>query len=92
MDLLPEILEVIVLELKVEDVISLGSSCTDLARIVSQERIWRKILAKTELVDEDEVVMEDRVLEINTFLRTLANADAILSLLREMIYERHSAT
>ena len=92
MDLLPEILEEIVLELEVEDVISLGSSCTDLARIVSQERLWRIILAKTELVDEDEVVMEDRVLEINTFLRTLANADAILSLLREMIYERHSAT
>ena len=52
LDLCPELLEEIVTKLEsVEDVISLGSSCTDLARIVGQERIWRVLIAKTELVE-----------------------------------------
>ena len=39
-DLFPEILEEIVVKLEsVEDMISLGSSCTDLARIVGQELV-----------------------------------------------------
>ena len=40
MDLCPEVLEEVVLKLEeVEDVISLGSSSTDLARIVGQELV-----------------------------------------------------
>ena len=40
MDLFPDILEEVVLKVKsVEDVISLGSSCTDFARIVGQELV-----------------------------------------------------
>ena len=43
MDLFPEMLEEVVLKLEsVEDVISLGSSCTALARTVGQERLWRQ--------------------------------------------------
>ena len=93
----PEILEEIVLKLEsVEDVISLGSSCTDLARIVGQERLWRVILAKTQLVengeDEDGSVMEDRVRTITTFLSSVENSDDIFSLIHQTIYERYPAT
>ena len=52
LDLCLEILEEIVTKLEsVEDVISLGSSYTHLARIVGQERIWRVMIPKTELVE-----------------------------------------
>ena len=98
-DPFPEVLEEVVLKLEsVEDVISLGSSCTDLARIVGQERIWRDILAKTQLVedgedeDEDGSVMEDRVRTITTFLSSLENSDDIFSLIHQTIYERYPAT
>ena len=100
MDLFPEILEEIVLKLEsVEDVISLGSSCTSLARTVGQERLWRVILAKTDLVEyveyDDEYdghVREDRVRAISSFLSSLPNSAAMLSLLHETIYERYPAT
>ena len=92
MDLFPEILEEVVMKLEsVEDVISLGSSSTDLARIIGQERIWRGVLAKTRLV-EDGRVKEDRVRMITTFLSSIANSNAIFSLLHETIYERYPAT
>ena len=35
----------------VEYVVSLGSSSTSIARKVGQERLWRLMLAKTELVE-----------------------------------------
>ena len=62
-DLFPEILEEIVVKLEsVEDMISLGSSCTDLARVVGQERLWRAVLVKTQLVEEvEDFDDEDRV-------------------------------
>ena len=88
----PEILEEIVLKLEsMEDVISLGSSSTDLARIVGQERIWRVTLAKTELV-EDGMVREDRVRTITNFLISLPDSHIVFSLLHNMIYERYPAT
>ena len=86
MDLFPEILEEVVLKLEsVKDVISLGSSSTDLARIVGQERLWRVILAKTELVEDEDIVKEDRVRTITTFLSSLAHSTAIFSLLHQTI-------
>ena len=52
MDLSLEILEMVVLQLElVEDVISLGSSCSRLARLVGQKRLWRVFLDRTELVE-----------------------------------------
>ena len=88
MDLCPEILEKIVMKLEsVEDVISLGSSCTALARIVGQERLWGVVLARTELVQEDGRVMEDRVRNITSFLSSIVDNDAICSLLRQTIYD-----
>ena len=42
LDLSLEILEMVVLQLEsVEDVISMGSSCSRLARLVGQKRLWR---------------------------------------------------
>ena len=91
-DLFPEILEEIVLKLKlVEDVINLGSSCTHLARIVGHERIWKVILSKNELVEGGRV-REDRVRVITTFLSSLVNSNSLLSLLHRMIYERYPST
>ena len=87
-DLCPEILEKIVLKFElVEDVISLGSCCTYLARIVGREMIWRVLLAKTDLVDEWGV-MALRVKKITTFLSCLGDCEAIFSLLHQIIYER----
>ena len=93
MDLFPEVLEEVVLKLEaVEDVISLASSSASLARIVSQERIWRVILPKTELVGKDGRVLEDRVKRITSFLSSIADREAIFSLLHQTIYDRFSAT
>ena len=93
MDLFPEILEEVAMKLEsVEDVISLGSSCTDLARIVAQERIWRVLLARTELVVEEDLIMEDRVKTITSFLSSFADSDAIFFLLHQTICERYLAT
>ena len=93
MDLFPEILEEVAMKLEsVEDVISLGSSCTDLARIVGQERIWRVLLARTELVVEEDLIMEDRVKTITSFLSSFADSDAIFFLLHQTVYNRYPAT
>ena len=93
MDLFPEILEEVVMKLEsVEDVISLGSSCTDLTRTVGQERIWRFILSKTELVEEDGEVKWDRVYDITTFLSSLDDNNPIFSLLHQEICRRYPAT
>ena len=97
-DLFPEILEEIVVKLEsVEDMISLGSSCNDLARVVGQERLWRAVLVKTQLVEEvedfdDDDIMEDRVSRITTFVASSVERDSIFSLLHQMIYERYPAS
>ena len=96
LDLSLEMLEIVVLQLEsVEDVISLGSSCGLLARVVGQERIWKVLLANTEneyrdraltrtsLVDGRAEVMEDRMRAISTFLSSLEDRDAIFSLLHQ---------
>ena len=93
LDLCPEVLEEIVLKLEeVEDVISLGSSSSYLSKIVGQERIWRLLLSRTQLVDAGQGrVMEDRVRAISSFLSSLADSDAFFSLLHRNIYERFPA-
>ena len=53
-----------------EDVISLGSFFISLARMVGQERLWRVMLALTELVEEGRV-REDKVRKITTFASSL---------------------
>ena len=100
-----EIQEMIVLKLEsVDDVISLGSSCKDLARTVGQERIWRGIFSKTQLVGDlqwvlvdnrwtwKERIREDLVRKITTFLTSLDNREAIFSLLHQTIYKHYPAT
>ena len=87
-DLFPEILEEVMLKLAVDDMISLGSTCTKLARIVGKERLWRVILSKTELVRNGRV-WEDRVWTITTFLSSLPNSDSIFPVLYQIIYERY---
>ena len=91
LDLSLEVLEMVLVKLDVEDVISLGSSCTHLARVVGQERIWRVLLANTQLVDEQGVVMENRMRTITTFLSAIKGQDSIFSLLHRMIYDRYPA-
>ena len=49
LDLSLEIREMIVLQLDMEEMLSLGSSCTLLARVGGQVRVWRVLLARTEL-------------------------------------------
>ena len=89
MDLSLEILEMVVLKLdSVEDMISLGSSCTYFTRIVGQERPWRITLSKMERMDGWQMA-EDRVRNITTFLTSINNSDAIFSLLHEMIYKHY---
>ena len=107
MDLSLEIQEMVVLQLEsVEDVVSLGSTCTSLARLVGQTRLWRVLLPRTELVEGDEPweipdkccirtsgkIMTARVKTITTFLSSLANRDAIFSMLHRQILERYPAT
>ena len=98
LDLSLEVLEMLVLLLEsVEDVISLGSSCTHLARLVGQERIWWLLLAKTQVkvmtsTPERGEVMEDRMRAIATFLSTLENRDAIFPLLHQIIYKCYPGT
>ena len=107
MDLSLEIQEMVVLQLEsVEDVVSLGSSCSSLTRLVGQTRLWRVLLARTELVEGDEPraipgkccirtsgkIMTERVQTITTFLNSLANRDAIFSVLHWQIFERYPAT
>ena len=60
-------LEEVLLKLEVEDVISRGFTCTTLASVVGQEKIWRVVLAKTQLV-EDGMVNKVMVRKITTFL------------------------
>ena len=98
LDLSLEIQEMIVLKLEsVEDVISLGSSCRDLARTVGQERIWRGIFSKTEeLVDNrwtwNQIIRKDLFRRITTFLTSLDNREAIFSLLHQTIYDSFPAS
>ena len=68
----------------VEDVVSLGSTCVRLGGILSNCRMWRRILAKTELVQHGQV-MEDRMKNLADFLGLLADSEAIISLLRKTI-------
>ena len=75
----------------VEDVISLGSSWTHLARTIGQKRIWKVIFSKTELVEGGRV-REDRVRVITTFLSSLANSDSLFCLLHRMIYKHYPST
>ena len=90
MDLPCEVLEEIFLKLEVEDVIMLGSCSISLFRIVCQERLWRVLLAKTELVEGGRV-REDRVRVITTFLSSLANSYSLFCLLQRMIYKRYQS-
>ena len=89
-DLFPKIVEEVILKLDVEDMISLGSTCTKLARIVGKERLWTVILSKTELVKNGRV-WEDRVRNITTFLSSLPNSDSIFAVLDQIIYKRYPA-
>ena len=51
-DLPTELLEQIFLHLEaVEDMIYLGSSCSRLHQVLSQPRIWRKLMAKTKFIN-----------------------------------------
>ena len=87
MDLSVEMKEAVILKVEsVEDVISIGSTCTSLARIVGQEKIWKLLLAKTELVGED------RVRRIAAFFTSLKDNEAHFQLLQETIYTRHPGT
>ena len=89
LDLCPEILEEVFLKLEsVEDVISLCSFSPYLARTVCQESIWRIFLAKTEFVDGGRV-MQDTVRKIASFLSSLKDSSAILSLINQKIYQRY---
>ena len=90
MDLPCEVLEEIFLKLEVEDVIMLGSCSISLYRIVCQERLWRVLLAKTELVEGGRL-REDRVRKITTFVSSLANSAAIFSLFNQTVYKRFPA-
>ena len=98
LDLSLEVLEMVVLQMEsVEDVVSLGSSYTHLARVVGQDRIWRVLLDNTEFkvmtrTPERGEVMEDRMRAITTFLSSLENRDAIFSLLHQTIYECYPGT
>ena len=92
MDLSSEMLESILVQLDdVEDVISLGSTCLRLSRILSSLRIWRIILAKTELVRQGHV-LEDRMRRLATFLSSLPESEEIFSFLCNTIYERYPGT
>ena len=92
MDLSSEMLESILVQLDdVEDVISLGSTCLRLSRILSNLRIWRIILAKTELVRQGRV-LEDRMRRLATFLSSLPESEEIFSFLCNTIYERYPGT
>ena len=98
LDLSVEILEMISMQLDVEEVLSLGSSCTLLARVVGQERVWRVLLARTEL-EEGWVegmgcrgqgqVLEARVRRIFCFLASLNNGGVILSMVHQHILEHY---
>ena len=79
-----EMIEDIVLKVEdVGDVISLGSTCSRLASIIGQERIWKILLAKTELVGEE------RVRRIAVFFTSIEDNDPLFSLLQSTIYIRH---
>ena len=87
-----EMLEQILVQLDdVEDVVSLGSTCLRLTGILSNLRIWRIVLAKTELVEQGGV-MEDRMRTLAAFLSSLPESEGIFSLLRKTIYERYPGT
>ena len=84
-----EVLEQILLLLEdVEDVVSLGSTCVLLAGILTQLRIWRIVLAKTEMVEHGEV-MEGRLRAMYKFLSSLPESEGIFSFLHKTIYERY---
>ena len=92
MDLSPEMLEQILLTVdSVEDVISLGSSSLTFARILAQERIWRIVLSKTEMV-EDGIVMKNRMRTISAFLTSLPDSGPLFSLLHLTICQRFPGT
>ena len=57
----------------VEDLISLGSTCQRLAKLAGQGRVWRVMLAKTQLVDVGQRILVDRVRTMFTFMDTLAS-------------------
>ena len=84
-----EVLEQIMLLLEdVEDVVSLASTCLLLAGILTQLRIWRIVLAKTEMVEHSQV-MEGRLRTMNKFLSLLPESEGIFSLLHKTIYKRY---
>ena len=86
-----ELLETIFLAVDdVEDVISLGASSSSLTRILGQERIWRLLFSRTELVEEG-VVMEARLGAIKGFLTSLPNNTSLFSMLHLTIAQRHPA-
>ena len=86
-----EIQEKILLHVEsVEDVISLGSSSLSFARILGQERTWRIVLAKTDMV-EDGLAMENRMRTISAFLTSLPDSAPLFSLLHQTICERYPA-
>ena len=89
MDLPSELQEKIFEKLEsVEDVISLGSSCTQLAMVVNQVQVsfWRLLLDKTTHISRP------RLRNLATFVSSLDKADSIFSLLRNTIYERNPAS
>ena len=75
-----EILEMITVQLDVEQVLSLGSSCAFLARVVGQERVWRVLLARTELEEGWEEARAGY-----SFLTSFDNGDAIISMFHQNI-------
>ena len=89
LDLPQEVLEKILLQVEaVEDVISLGSSNPLFAAILHHEKIWRIIVATTEMVRRG-MGMKNRIRTISAFLSSLPNSDSLLSLLHRTIYHRY---
>ena len=92
LDLSVEMLEQILLTVdSVEDVISLASSSLTFARIFAQERIWRIVLFKTEMV-KDGIVMNNRMRTISAFLSSLPDSTSLFSLLHLTICQRFPGT
>lgn len=99
LDLSLEILEMITMQLDVDQVLSLGFSCNILARVVGQERVWRLLLARTELEEGwyeglggcrgQGQVMEARVRRIYSFMTSLDNGDTILAMVHQHILEHY---
>ena len=94
LDLSSELLEQILLQVEeVEDMLCLASSCSRLATILGQERLWRVLLAKTTGRDEcRRVKLVDRMRRITAFLSLVPDCASLSSLLRQTIRERYPAS